>query len=71
METTVIKINGTHCKACKLLIEDVCKDMEGVKSCNVEFETGRTVIEHDKDFSIISFKKEVEDLGQYKMEINQ
>jgi len=36
MKTAVINIKGTHCKSCKLLIEDVCKDIKGVKSCCVD-----------------------------------
>lgn len=70
MKTTVIKIKGMHCNSCKLLIEDVCKDIKGVKSCKVDFETGKTTIEHDESFSFDSFKKEVEGLGQYKIEVN-
>jgi copper chaperone CopZ len=70
MKTAVIKIKGTHCNACKLLIEDVSKDIKGVKSCKVDFQTGETVIEHDENFNLDSFKKEVEGLGQYKLEIN-
>jgi copper chaperone CopZ len=70
MKTTVIKIKGMHCNSCKLLIEDVCKDIKGVKSCKVDFKTGETVIEHDESFNFDSFKNEVEELGQYKIEIN-
>ncbi|MEK7116883.1 MAG: hypothetical protein AAB837_01840 [Patescibacteria group bacterium] len=32
MKTAVIKIEGTHCGACKSLIEDVSKDLNGVQS---------------------------------------
>ena len=68
METT-ITIKGTHCNSCKLLIEDICKDL-GAKSCNVNFKTGETIVEHDEKFDLRSFKKEVEGLGQYKVENN-
>ncbi len=70
MKTTVIKIKGTHCNSCKLLIEDVCKDIKGVKLCNVDFHSGNTVIEHDENFDFNLFKKEVESLGQYTLETN-
>lgn len=69
MKTTAI-INGTHCKSCKLLIEDVCKDMEGVSSCTVDFGTGEMLIEHDEHFSVDLFKNEIESLGEYKVELN-
>lgn len=67
---TIATIEGTHCKSCKLLIEDVCKDMEGVTSCRVEVETGKTIIEHDERFDKEAFKSEVEGLGEYKLEFN-
>ena len=70
MKTAVIKINGTHCKSCKLLIEDVSKDIKGVKSCCVDFQTGKTFIEYDEHFNLEKFKQEVEDLGKYKVELN-
>lgn len=66
---TTITIKGTHCHSCKALIEDVCKEA-GAKSCVVNFQTGETVIEHDESFDLQAFKKEVEGLGQYKIENN-
>lgn len=68
---TTLTIKGIHCKACKSLIEDVSKDIKGVELCNVDFQTGETTIEHDESFDLDSFKKEIESLGQYKIEINQ
>ena len=70
MKTTVIKINGIHCKSCKVLIEDVYKDIKGVKSCCVDVQTGKTLVEHDDNFDFDVLRKEVEKLGQYKVEIN-
>jgi len=71
MQTTTINIKGTHCNSCKLLIEDVCKEIKGTKSCTVNFETGDTTIEHDENFDWETFKKEVESLGAYKIEVNK
>lgn len=67
---TIAIIKGTHCNSCKLLIEDVCRDMEGVQSCEVDLQTGATVIEHDERFQQNLFKQEVEGLGEYKVEFN-
>ena len=64
---TTITIQGTHCNACKALIEDVCKDVNGVQSCQVNFQTGETVVEHDESLDWQAFKKEIEGLGQYKI----
>ena len=65
---TAITVKGANCKACKTLIEDVCKDVKGVKLCNVDFNTGKTVIEHDEKFNLSLAKKEIESLGSYKAE---
>ena len=62
---TTITIQGTHCNACKMLIEDVCKDVLGISSCEVNFETGETVVDHDESLDWDSFKKEIEGLGSY------
>ena len=67
MKKTII-INGTHCPSCKALIEDVCKDSRGVKSCNFDYKSGKTEIEHDNNFDFESLKKEIEGLGDYKIE---
>ena len=66
---TTLRIKGTHCPSCKALIEDVCEDSKGVKSCNVDYKSGKTEIEHDNSFDFESFKKEIESLGNYKVEI--
>lgn len=63
---TTIRIKGTDCKSCKALIEDVCKDVPGVISCNVDFKTGKTVVEYESevlDWKVL--KKEIEALGKY------
>jgi copper chaperone CopZ len=70
MKTTTVTIKGTHCNACKLLIEDVCKDIKGVRSCEVDFRTGKTIIEHDEELDWRSFAGEIEGVGEYKVEHN-
>lgn len=70
MKTTII-IKGTHCNACKMLIEDVCKDINGVKSCTVNFQTGETIIEHDENIDWQAFKKEIDGVGEYTVQLNQ
>jgi copper chaperone CopZ len=69
MQTTLI-IKGTHCKSCKILIEDVCKEIKGAKACTVNFENGETNIKHDESFDWQAFKKEVEGLGNYTVNLN-
>lgn len=67
MTSTSIQIKGTHCHSCKALIEDVSMEIDGIKSCNVDFETGKTTIEYDGEVDWGKFKKEVEALGDYKV----
>ena len=69
MQTTII-VKGTHCNACKSLIEDVCKDIKSVKSCTVNFQTGETVIEHGENIDWQTLKKEIENFEQYKVQLN-
>ncbi len=66
--TTIVVIKGTHCKACKLLIEDICKEMNPTSTCTVDFQTGETIIEHEESFDWRAFKKEIEGLGPYRIE---
>ena len=66
--TTTVLIKGNHCNSCKLLIEDVCAEMPGVKSCKVDFNTGKTVIIHERGFDIKKFKTEIEKLGEYTVQ---
>ena len=68
---TTLTIKGTHCASCKALIEDVCKDTKGTKACAVNFQTGETTIEHDESFNWQTFKKEVESLGNYTVNLNE
>ena len=68
---TTLTIKGTHCNSCKALIEDVCTEISGMKSCNVDFKTGVTEIEHEENVDWQEFKKEVEDLGKYIVNLNE
>ncbi len=64
---TSIKISGMHCKSCKILIEEVLSEIEGVVSSNVDFKKGEAVIEHTKEVGMEKIKKEIESLGDYKI----
>jgi len=65
---TIIYIKGTHCNSCKVLIEEVCSEQKGVISCNVDFKTGKTEIEHTDKLDLVILKKEIEALGDYTVE---
>lgn len=67
---TAITIRGTHCTACKALIEDIAKDVQGIQSCTVDFATGKAEVEYESDIALESFIKEVNSLGNYKVIID-
>ena len=67
MKTTIL-IKGTHCQACKALIENVCRETPGVESCIVDFKTGQTEIHHTDALNWNALKREIESLGQYRVE---
>lgn len=69
MLKTTIHIQGTHCKACKALIEDVCSEIPGIHSCNVNYQTGETVIEHDENLNFENLKNEIQSLGDYRIAV--
>lgn len=64
---TTITIQGTHCASCKALIEDVCKEIPGIISCDVDFKTGATSIEHEENFDWKILENELGQLGKYKL----
>ena len=68
---TTITIKGIHCAACKSLIEDVGKDIPGVAACTVDFKTGETVIEYEHMPDWGKFKAEIEQLGDYAVNLWQ
>ncbi len=65
MKTTMY-IKGMHCESCKAVIEDVCRDVAGVRNCVVDFKTGKVTIEHD-NADLGRLKKEIESAGEYKV----
>lgn len=65
---TVLKITGMHCASCKLLIEDVCKDIPGVTSCEVDLAGNTTTIEHDASVNVSKIKQKICSLGDYQVQ---
>ena len=62
---TKFYIKGTHCISCKKLLESVIADVKGVTNVDVDFKSGKTVIEHEDKFDIKLVKKEIAALGLY------
>ncbi len=70
MAKTTLTIEGTHCESCKALLEDVCREVPGVRSCAVDFRTGQTIVEHDGAVDWAAFQRAVAELGgQYRVKL--
>ncbi len=67
--TTTLKITGMHCASCKALIEDVCGEVKGVRSCTVDPDTGIATVDHDETLDPALLAKEIRALGDYGAEI--
>ena len=66
---TKIKVTGMHCQSCASLIKDVCKDVKGIKSCQIDSKTGEGEVEYNEPGDLEELKKEIEKLGQgYKIQ---
>ncbi len=63
-------VEGTHCKSCKLLIEDICSEIPGVKKCSVNFQTGKMTVEYEDEVDWSLLKKEIEKAGKYKVKLS-
>ena len=66
MKTTFL-VKGMHCNSCKMLIEEACSEISGVKSGIVDFKTGKMVIEHSEKLDLKKLKKKIESLGEYEI----
>jgi hypothetical protein len=47
----------------------VCSDFKEIASCSVDFRTGKTDIEHTDQLNWNDLKKEIESVGDYKVEL--
>ena len=64
---TEFKVKGFHCQSCEALVKDVAEDFSEITSCSVDVNTGKVVVEHKNGLDIAKFKKEIEELGDYKV----
>lgn len=71
MPSQTFKISGMHCPSCKILIEDVCSEIPGVHSMQVDSQTGVAVVEHGENFDTDLLKSRVEELGSYKVDFSK
>jgi len=67
MNTQTIHITGTHCPACKKLIEKRIMTISGVNEANVDFQTGETKIIASREITKLEIAKVLEGMP-YKYE---
>ena len=68
MEQIKLKINGMHCKSCKMLIEDVMEDLNSkVISFDVDDVKQIGILEIKSDASFDSLKYAIEKEGEYEV----
>lgn len=60
MQNQILNISGTHCQACKKLIERRISTIAGVSSVDIDYETGRTVIIANRNIEKAEIKKVLE-----------
>ncbi len=59
-----LKISGMSCASCAVTIEKALKNLEGVKSANVNFATERATVKYSPEsVSILDLRKKVQDVG--------
>lgn len=68
MKKEIFPIIGMHCASCKILIEKMVSEVEGVVNVNVNFATEKMSIEFDESkVAIYDLKSAVAKAGSYKL----
>ena len=65
MAQRIFQISGTHCLACKTLIEEACQEIPGVTGCQVDYQTGQTIITYQAPVNWEQLVQAIEQLGLY------
>ena len=67
MEKITLKLNGMHCKSCKMLVEDGLGDLDGVEAVMVSYEQGTCDLNYDS--SKVSLEKIKETIREEGYEV--
>lgn len=70
MKTTV-QIPGMHCNSCAALITDVSKEFTAVHEVQVDLKSKEVMLQHDENFDLKAWIKEIESLGDAYKVIHQ
>ena len=63
MATITLVVKGMSCMGCVKSVKGVLEGIAGVKSVNVDLESGKTIIEYDAPIDASVFEKAIDDAG--------
>ena len=63
MATITLVVKGMSCMGCVKSVQGVLEGINGVKSVNVDLQSGKTVIEYDAPIEISVFEKAIDEAG--------
>ena len=63
MATITLVVKGMSCMGCVKSVKGVLEGINGVKSVNVDLQSGKTVIEYDALIEISVFEKVIDEAG--------
>jgi len=49
-----VPIQGMHCRSCEILIEDKLKEINQIKSVNIDYKTGEAIVDYDGEEAPLS-----------------
>ncbi len=61
MQKITLHVGGMHCKACKLLVEDILNEEKGVKNAQVNLNDGQVVLDIEEDKQITAVLSDLND----------
>lgn len=71
-EVKEISVIGMHCASCAMLITKRLNKLDGISSCNVNYSTGKAILEFDsKKISLNSIIEEIKKLGYNAINIEE
>lgn len=65
MEKT-LAVKGMHCNSCKIIVEEVSMEVEGIQKASADFEKGKVELSFKDESALPKVKKAIEELG-YKV----
>ncbi len=71
MKTCLLHINGMHCKACKMLVEDILNEQTGIQGATVNFKNETVTFETESDNSRELMENLNEKIGQHGYSLSE